>query len=56
MRNDVGVTDIDGAIRQNGAKKRADDAFRLVGASDVTVADVENNQRVNFRRYIRRRR
>lgn len=52
MWNDVGVTDIDGAIRQDGAKERADNALSLVGASDVTVADVENNQRVNFRRYI----
>lgn len=49
MRNCIGVSDIDGAVREDGAEERADDALGLVGTPDVAIADVKYDERVNFR-------
>ena len=54
MRNGVGVANVDGAVGQNGAEERADDALGLVRPPHVTVADVEYDKRMNLRRDARR--
>lgn len=50
MRNSIRVADIDGAVGQDGAEEGADDALSLVGASDIAIADVEDDQRMYLRR------
>lgn len=54
MRNGIGVTDINGAVRENGTEERANDALGLIGTSDVTIADVKYDKWVNLRRKTRR--
>ena len=49
MRNSIRVVNINGAIGQDRTEERADDALGLVRASDVAIADVEDDQRVNLR-------
>lgn len=56
MRDGVGVADVDGAVGQDGTEKGSDDALCLVGASDVAIADVEDDERVDLRQQARRRR
>lgn len=56
MRNGIGVTDINGAVRKDGAEERADYALGLVRTSDVAIADVKDDERMNLGRQIRRRR
>jgi hypothetical protein len=50
MRNGVGVTDVNGTVRQDGAEESTDDSLGLVGAPDEAITDVEYNERMNFRR------
>ena len=54
MRNSIRVVNINGAIGQDRTEERADDALGLVRASDVAIADVEDDQRVNLRGQARR--
>lgn len=54
MRNSIRVANINGAIGQDRTEERADDALGLVRASDVAIADVEDDQRVNLRGQARR--
>ncbi|GMP64443.1 hypothetical protein CsSME_00025718 [Camellia sinensis var. sinensis] len=42
VRNGVRVANINGAIRQDGAEKSADDSLGLVGSPDVAVTAVED--------------
>lgn len=55
MGDGIGVLDLDDAIG-DGAEEGSDDTVRLVGAPDVAVADVEEDDRVQPRRHDRRRR
>lgn len=48
MRNNIRITDIYGSVRKNGSEKRTDDSFSLVRSSDETIADVEDNKRMNL--------
>lgn len=43
VRDDIGVPYIDGAIRQDRAQERANDALRLVRSPHVAIADIEDN-------------
>ncbi len=54
MRNSIRVANINGAIGQDRTEERADDALGLVRASNVAIADVEDDQRVNLRGQARR--
>ena len=56
MRNDVGVANIHGAVRQDRAEERAYDALCLVRTPHEAIADVEDHQRVHLRRQRSRRR
>ena len=56
MWNGVTVEDVDGAVRQDGSEKSADDSLGLVGPPDEAVADVEDHERMDLRRHARRRR
>jgi hypothetical protein len=48
--DDVAVTDVDGAVGEDGAEEGANDALRLIRAAHVAVADVEENHRLHLRR------
>lgn len=48
MRNNIRITDIYDSVRKNGSEKRTDDSFSLVRSSDETIADVEDNKRMNL--------
>jgi hypothetical protein len=52
--DDVGVANVDGAVGEDGAEERANDAVRLVRAAHVAVADVEEHHRLHPRRGGRR--
>ena len=54
MRNGIGVTYIDGAVREDGTEDRAYDALGLVGTPDIAIADVKDDERVNLHRQARR--
>ena len=54
MRNSISVANINGAIGQDRTEEHADDAVGLVRASNVAIADVEDDQRVNLRGQARR--
>ena len=49
MRNSIRVVNINGAIGQDRTEEHADDSLRLVRVSNVAIADVEDDQRVNLR-------
>jgi len=55
VRNSIWITDINSSIRKNRSKKRSNDAFSLIRATNVTVADVEYDERMNLSGYALRR-
>ena len=50
MRNSIRVADINGAIGQDRAEEGANNSLSLVGASDIAIANVKDDQRMNLRR------
>lgn len=50
VRNSIRVADINGAIGQDRAEEGANNSLSLVGASDIAIANVKDDQRMNLRR------